>query len=252
MASFGSFETEQEVYSGPEYTVFSARKADDPQTEYAIKVFSIRAPGVDEESAEVLGPLLKNIENTFTERIALQARAAEASSNVAPVFETGRDERGVWYATRFYARSANQLISRKVEINATALKHIVGCIIQGALDVKEACGRSHGEISPMNVQITKADLDEAEVVLSDPLPGSAAEAFRYKKRISGPSASSFTNSSCARGRLTSSGLFCPSRRHPNGRRCLAASLLSGWAFAAACSIGIYRWRTSISKQSLLN
>src|SRR4051812_3942147 len=181
MASFGSFEPEQEVYSGTEYTVYSARKAGDPQTEYAVKVFAIRAPGVDAESAEVLGPLLRDLENTFTERVALQARAAEASQYVAPVFETGRDERGVWYATRFYARSVNQLVTRKVEISAAALKHIVSSIIQGALEIKQICGRSHGEISPMNVQLSKADLDEAEVVLSDPLPGSPAEAFRYEK-----------------------------------------------------------------------
>src|SRR3954469_18230508 len=157
MASFGSFEPEQEVYSGTEYTVYSARKAGDPQTEYAVKVFAIRAPGVDAESAEVLGPLLRDLENTFTERVALQARAAEASQFVAPIFETGRDERGVWYATRFYARSVNKIISGRVALNGEALQHIILCMAQGALDIKRACGRSHGEILPSNVQISRSE-----------------------------------------------------------------------------------------------
>jgi hypothetical protein len=49
------------------------------------------------------------------------------------------------------------------------------------LDIKRACGRSHGEILPSNVQISRSEkLVEAEVVLSDPMPGGAAEAVRYE------------------------------------------------------------------------
>jgi len=50
MASFGSFETDREVYSGPTYTVYSARKEGDPKTEYAIKVFSLHQSGLEPES----------------------------------------------------------------------------------------------------------------------------------------------------------------------------------------------------------
>src|SRR6266850_1517592 len=107
MASFGSFETERETYSGPTYTVYSAKKQGDPTTEYAIKVFSVHHLGLEPESETQLDPLLSDIERT--------------------------------------------------------------------------CGRSHGEILPSNVQISRSQkLVEAEVVLSDPMPGGEAEAARYE------------------------------------------------------------------------
>ncbi len=180
MALFGSFETIDEAFSGEAYTVYSARRSGDP-AEYAIKLFIIRAEGVDAESAEVLGPLLRDLENTCAERVSVQQKGAEASKNVAPIFERGQDDRGVWYATKFYPRSANLLITRKVELNGAAIQHIVHSVVQGALDLKRACGRSHGEINPTSIQISKDELTEAEVVLSDPLPGAPSEALRYEK-----------------------------------------------------------------------
>jgi len=181
MASFGSFETERETYSGPTYTVYSAKKQGDPTTEYAIKVFSVHHIGLEPESETQLDPLLSDIERACVERIALQGKAAAASKFVAATFETGRDERGVWYATKFYPRSVNKIISGRVALNREALQHIILSIAQGALDIKRACGRSHGEILPSNVQISRSEkLVEAEVVLSDPMPGGEAEAVRYE------------------------------------------------------------------------
>lgn len=181
MASFGSFETEREIYSGQTYTVYSAKKHGDPKTEYAIKVFSVHHINLEPESAEQLDPLLSDIEKACVERIAMQQKAAAGSKLVAAIFESGRDERGVWYATTYYPRSVNKIISGRVALNREALQHIIASIAQGALDIKRACGRSHGEILPSNVQISRSEkLAEADVVLSDPMPGGEAEAARYE------------------------------------------------------------------------
>jgi hypothetical protein len=181
MASFGSFETERETYSGPTYTVYSAKKQGDPKTDYAVKVFSVHHIGLEAESATQLDPLLSDIENACVQRIGVQQKAAEASKLVAPILETGSDERGVWYATTFYPRSVNKIISGRVALNLETLQHIILSIAQGALDIKRACGRSHGEILPSNIQISRSEkLVEAEVVLSDPMPGTQAEAVRYE------------------------------------------------------------------------
>jgi hypothetical protein len=181
MASFGSFETERETYSGPTYTVYTAKKQGDPKAEYAVKVFSVHHIGLEPESATQLDPLLSDIEGACVARIAIQQKAAAASKFVAPIFETGSDERGVWYATKFYPRSVNKIISGRVALNREALQHIILSIAQGALDIKRACGRSHGEILPSNVQISRSEkLVEAEVVLSDPMPGTEAEAVRFE------------------------------------------------------------------------
>src|ERR1043165_3552333 len=168
MPSFGSFEVEREIYSGPTYTVYSAKKSGDA-TEYAIKVFSVHHISLEPESATQLDPLLSDIEKACVERIAVQQKAAVSSKCVAPIFETGRDDRGVWYATSFYPRSVNKIISGRVALNREALQHIISSIAQGALDIKRACGRSHGEILPSNVQISRSErLVEADVMLSDP------------------------------------------------------------------------------------
>ena len=181
MASFGSFETEREVYADPIYTVYSATRTGDPKSEYAIKVFSLHRTPLETGSAETLEPLLDDIDNSRSDAIRVQAKGASASKFVAPVLLTGQDERGVWYATKFYARSVNRIISGKVALSRDALHHIIRSIGNGALDLKRACGRSHGDIRPSNVQISKSErLLEAEVVLSDPLPGGEREADRYE------------------------------------------------------------------------
>ena len=181
MASFGSFETDREVYSGPTYTVYSARKPGETGAEYAIKVFSLHQIGLDEESAADLGPLLGDLERSIVERIGVQQRAAAASEFICPVFETGQDERGVWYATGYYPRSVNKIISGRVALSRDALHHIIRAIVQGAIDLKQNCGRSHGDIQASVVQISRSEkLVEAKVMLSDPLPGDQAESDRYE------------------------------------------------------------------------
>jgi hypothetical protein len=181
MATFGSFETERETYSGPTYTVYSAKKQGDPKTEYAVKVFSVHHIGLEPESATQLDPLLTDIEGACVARIGIQQKGAASSKFVASILETGSDERGVWYATKFYPRSVNKIISGRVALNREALQHIILSMAHGALDIKRACGRSHGEILPSNVQISRSEkLAEAEIVVSDPMPGGTAEAVRFE------------------------------------------------------------------------
>jgi len=181
MALFGSFETEREVYSDPIYTVYGARRPGEAKSEYAVKLFSIQRVGFDEETTIELAPLLLDIESARLQCIELQNQGAGASKCIAPVFEKGQDERGVWYVTRFYPRSVNKLIIGRVALTRDALLHLIRAIAQGALDFKLTCGRSHGEIRPSNIQISKSEkLSEAEVVLCDPLPGGEEEAVTFE------------------------------------------------------------------------
>ena len=181
MPSFGSFETDREVYSDPIYTVYTARKAGEPGTDYAVKVFSIERGGLEAGTATDLEELFGDIERSRLDGIGVQERGAAASAFVAPVLDKGQDERGVWYVTRYYPRSVNKIISGRVALSREALQHVIAAISQGALDLKRVCGRSHGDILPSNVQISKSEkLREAEVVLSDPLPGGEGEAAVYE------------------------------------------------------------------------
>src|SRR6516225_2438347 len=181
MALFGSFETEREVYSDPIYTVYSARRRGEKKADYALKVFSIQRVGFDPETAADLAPLLVDIEGSRIQCIEVQARGAAASRFIAPVIEKGHDERGVWYATRFYPRSVNKLIIGKVSLTRDALLRLLRSMAQGALDLKRACGRSHGDILPSNVQISSGEkLGESEIVVSDPMPGGHEDAVTFE------------------------------------------------------------------------
>ena len=180
MASFGSFEIEREVYSDPNYTVYSARKQGDPGSEYAIKVFRFPASQLE---AQLAGPPVSRaeLEQATLSSLDVQERAAAASSFIAPIFEKGKNERGIWYATRFYPRSVNKMMSGKVALPRASLEHIIRSIAQGALDLKRTCGRSHGDIRPSNIQVSKSEkLTDAQVLLSDPLPGGNEEAQRFE------------------------------------------------------------------------
>jgi hypothetical protein len=180
MASFGSFETEREAYSDVIYTVYTARKVNDSGGQYAVKVFRLPDRGLE---AEVAGGTESHdeLECARLSSIDVQQEAAAGSPFVAPVLERGNDSRGLWYATRFYPRSVNRMMSGKVALPRASLEHVIRSIAQGALDMKRLCGRSHGDIQLTNVQVGKSEkLTDAEVVLSDPRPGEVAPAEEYE------------------------------------------------------------------------
>src|SRR5581483_7955605 len=86
------------------------------------------------------------------------------------------------YATRFYPRSVNRLMTGKVALPRASLEHIIRSIAQGAWDLRRVCGRSHGDIRPTNVQVGKGEkLAEVEVVLCDPLPDDLEKADAYER-----------------------------------------------------------------------
>jgi len=175
MAAFGSFETDREVFATPLYTVYSARKAGD-SARYAVKLFSAQRLGLDTELAGEFAPQPADLQTARLQALAIQERGAAGSRYIEPILEKGHDERGVWCATPYYDFSVNKLLIGRVALPREALQHIVCSIAQGALDFKRVCGRPHGDIQPLNVQISKGDLSQAEVVLSDPLPDGALEA----------------------------------------------------------------------------
>ena len=183
MGAYGSFETNRELSSAQGARVYSARRAGvSAGDDFVVKVFSLESLiDGDPETRSDLDPLLADLSQAFTRRIELQRQAAGASARIAPILETGKDERGVWYATRFYPRSVHKIIAGRVALSREALFHIVNCIVRGALEIKQACARGHGNLKPANVLIGAATrLRDAEIALTDLLPGGGDEAVRYE------------------------------------------------------------------------
>ncbi|MDB6122842.1 MAG: serine/threonine-protein kinase pkn1 [Pedosphaera sp.] len=181
MASYGSFETNREIASGQGAVVYNAHKAGESANTYAVKVFSLESyVGGDQESREGLAALLEDLNRSFAERVALQKIAAESSKHVAPIFDSGSDGNSAWYVTRLYPRSIHKIIEGRVTLGYEGFYHIIRSMLDGALDLKRICGRSHGNLKSTNVLIGGAKIQQAEVVVSDPLPGGAAEVQRYE------------------------------------------------------------------------
>jgi hypothetical protein len=180
MSSFGPYETTREIASGHGSVVYSAHRSGETRDNYAVKVFSLQA-FLGEETPSELDPLLVEFNLNFARSVEVQKKAAEASRNVAPILEVGRDQATAWYATKLYPRSVHKILEGRVALGKEWFFHIIYSVARGALAFKRTCGRAHGEIQPSNILISASQkINDAEVVLSDPLPGDAAESTRYE------------------------------------------------------------------------
>ncbi len=179
MENFGPFAVARELDSANGATVYKARKEGDRKGEYVVKVFSLERL-VSEEGEGVkseLDPLFKDIGSSFTSRVNLQKQAAENSPLFVPVLAAGHDERGAWYATRFYTRSARGMLDRLVALEARDLFHLIQSVVKASLYLKETSGRSHGNLKPSNIFIEGAGKPKnSRVLVSDPLAGDAKDA----------------------------------------------------------------------------
>jgi len=182
MPAYGPYETTREIASGHGFIVYTARKAGEAQDHYAVKVFALDSfISADAEDRTELDTLVADFDRTFNLSVELQKQAAAVSRCVAPILDVGREEGSAWYATRLYPRTVQKILEGRVALGKEWLHHIIRAIARGALDFKKACGRSHGEIQPSNVLISASEkVRDAEVVLSDPLPGEASESARYE------------------------------------------------------------------------
>jgi len=183
MENFGPFAVVRELDSAYGATVYKARKEGDRKGEYIVKVFSLERL-VSEEAEGVkseLDPLFKDIGGSFTSRINLQKQAAENSPLFVPVLAAGHDERGAWYATRFYTRSVKGMLDRLVALEAPDLFHLIQSVVKASLYLKKTSGRPHGNLKPSNIFIEGAGKPKnSQVLVSDPLAGEAKDAAAYE------------------------------------------------------------------------
>src|SRR6266498_228496 len=182
MPAYGPYECTREIASGHGSVVFSAHKAGETKDQYAVKVFALDPfIGGDEEARSELDPLAAEFYRNFTSSVELQKRAAEVSRHVAPIFEVGQEPRSAWYVTKLYPSTVHKNLEGRIALSKEWFFHIIHSVTSGALDLKRSCGRSHGEILPSNILISASEkVRDAQVVLSDPLPGGASEAARYE------------------------------------------------------------------------
>jgi hypothetical protein len=168
MPEFGSYETVDELSQHGPTTVYTARRARSQEGAlYVIKTFI--PISVSEQAKRDIDRFLKAARS--------QQKVATGEGRCwAPILECGTIAGGAFYVTRFYPRSAQQLIDGRVKLTHRALCHIVQCAATGLIQLKQATGRSHGNLKPGKILISgEREVSRAEVVLSDALESVAAQ-----------------------------------------------------------------------------
>lgn len=166
MPSFGQFEIVRDLYRSGLYCVASARKTGGPEA-FVVKECRASPSMLGEARAAALVA-------AFLRRAEVQKKAAAAGAHWAPIHDSGPSAEGGSYATDLYPRSAQKLIVGRVKLDAKSLGMIVESVLAGLRELRDSCGRAHGNIKATNVLIDGSGEDPlAKVVLTDPADAGA-------------------------------------------------------------------------------
>ncbi len=165
MTSFGRYETVRELHHSGFTVLYSGRAAADPAEKFAIKVFQPSTFLLETEQ-------VKNESELFLSTAHVQQKTAAGGAQYwAPIYECGSIPDGAFYVTDKYDHSLQQLIDVRVALTTQALCEIVESVARGLVELKQACGRPHGNLKATNILIAgEGDISQAKIALSDPLP----------------------------------------------------------------------------------
>ena len=182
MPIFGEFETAGEPLARTEEhghlsTVWQARKHGDSHV-YVVKHYVPRRrvlnPGEEDTIHLHKDPGLEFIEGIKQTRKAL----AEGGRGLAPVYDFGALDSGVWYASDFYPRkNLSVYIQFQGRVDGPALRHIGFSVVTGCLALKRSRGYSHGNLKPSNVFLggKVRPLHQTPVLLTDAYPAAPVQ-----------------------------------------------------------------------------
>jgi len=164
MSSFGCFESVRELHRTGFTVVYSGREAAGNEDKFAIKIFQPSSLMLGEEQA-------KSESRRFLNSARIQKKVADTGAqHWAPVYDCGSNLEGTFYATDKYDRSLQQLIDGRIKVSSQILHTIIESIVKGLIELKEKCGRPHGNLKATNILIVgTGDISQTKIVLSDPL-----------------------------------------------------------------------------------
>jgi len=171
MSSFGCFESVRELHRTGFTVVYSGREAAGDEDKFAIKIFQPSSLMLGEEQA-------KTESRRFLNSARTQKKVADGGAqHWAPVYDCGSNLEGTFYTTDKYDRSLQQLIDGRIKVSAQILHTIIESIVKGLIELKQECGRPHGNLKATNVLIAgTGDISQTKIVLSDPLSDEQVDA----------------------------------------------------------------------------
>ncbi|MBC8471628.1 MAG: SUMF1/EgtB/PvdO family nonheme iron enzyme [Planctomycetes bacterium] len=165
MTSFGRYESVRELHRSGFTILYSGRTKADSKAKFAIKVFQPSTFLLETEQVQTESAL-------FLSSAHVQQKTANSGAqHWAPIHECCKIPDGAFYTTDQYDRSLQQLIDVRIKLSAQALREIIESVAKGLVELKQACGRPHGNLKATNILIVgEGDLLQTSIVLSDPLP----------------------------------------------------------------------------------
>jgi hypothetical protein len=167
MAIFGEYETVYELYRHGLGAVARAKvaQAEGGEPNFIVKTFH---PPHRIAGSAALQPAIRE----FLDRVRIQQDlCSSGASHWVPVYGAGAVGKSAYYVTAYYPRSAQKLISSRVKLSAAGLHALVSGVIRGLLEMKDSCGRAHGNLKPSNILIEgEGEVEHSKIVLTDPAP----------------------------------------------------------------------------------
>jgi len=163
MVRFGRFESIRELHRTGLTVIHSAQEATGSEEKFALKIFQPSSSILEEDK-------VKTELDRFLNSARIQQKvAASGAQHWAPVYECDSTPDGTFYVTDRYDRSLQQLIDGKLRLSSQVLLKIVKSIAKGLIELKEECGRPHGNLKATNVLIAgTGEISQTRIVLSDP------------------------------------------------------------------------------------
>jgi hypothetical protein len=172
MKTFGPYQVIQEISNQRGTVVYKGR---DNTTEVVIKVYHL-AHFADGDPRRV-----EELSQSFYRTVEMQKTMAEKSEYIMPVLVYGMQGEAAWEVSPVYPSSAQKLIASKTVPPREQFQKIIDSVLQGAMDLKDQHGRSHGNLKPSNILITTDPKTRVtNVVLRDALPGDGAQSEKFE------------------------------------------------------------------------
>lgn len=173
MPVFGNYETvDTWRHEGP-YVDYLARTAGtDEPPRFFVKTYELLPEVADEEKSRALV-------ESFLQVAKLQQELAQSGArHWAPIYECAPlpDGRGAYYVSDYFAQSAESLVNSLVELNAYSLYGIVKGVAEALLEIKRACGRTHGGLRPSCILLDEGEEGpHSSALLAAPRPDGEAD-----------------------------------------------------------------------------
>jgi TPR repeat protein len=182
MNRFGNYELAGEPSRTPLGWVCACRRIDDGAQTLMLKCEELEAHRLVDSIASLQSPRPAAQEpwvQRFLQRAQLQKKVSSNGSAWAPIHESDLAEPGPYYITDYFSRTCEKLSAGRVQLTAAELHGIVSSVLAGLVELRDACGRAHGNLKPSNVLLPAAGVRGHRARLTDPADGPCNDAAAF-------------------------------------------------------------------------